>query len=64
MIRLEQKACHFCESRNPFSAEFTNPEAVDCCFRRNDGKNLIIEYQKLRNGSPLVSVYFTLKVNV
>ncbi|QTA84703.1 Uncharacterized protein dnm_007020 [Desulfonema magnum] len=40
MIRIEQKACHSCESRNLFSADFTNPETVDSCFRRNDRKKL------------------------
>ncbi|QTA92338.1 Uncharacterized protein dnm_084160 [Desulfonema magnum] len=37
--------CHSCESRNPFFTDFTNPEAVDSCFRRNDKKNLNIKFK-------------------
>ncbi|QTA84845.1 Uncharacterized protein dnm_008460 [Desulfonema magnum] len=40
MTRIEQKVCHSCESRNPFWAEATLPEAADSCFRRNDRKKL------------------------
>ncbi|QTA88566.1 Uncharacterized protein dnm_046130 [Desulfonema magnum] len=38
MTRFEQKACHSCESRNPFLANAVFPKAADSCFRRNDKK--------------------------
>ncbi|QTA93353.1 Uncharacterized protein dnm_094540 [Desulfonema magnum] len=40
MIQSGRKACHSCESRNPFRAEAAVPGAVDSCFRRNDRKKL------------------------